>query len=82
VQNVALNQRSIYLTVREIIKGIRSRRKLLKITQRDLSEISGVSVRTIKAVERGQANPTIDVALRILEPLGLTLTITERVRNE
>ncbi len=70
------------MTVREIIKGIRSRRKLLKITQRDLSEISGVSVRTIKAVERGQANPTIDVALRILEPLGLTLTITERVRNE
>ena len=61
---------------------IRRRRKHLKITQQDLSELSGVSLRTIKAIERGQANPTIDICTKLLEPLGLVLTTAERIRNE
>ncbi|MBN1309096.1 MAG: helix-turn-helix transcriptional regulator [Chitinispirillaceae bacterium] len=63
-------------------KQTKSRRKQLKITQSDLSEISGVSLRTIKAIEKGEANPTIDILNRILEPLGLILVTTERVKHE
>lgn len=32
---------------------IKDRRVLLNITQQDLAEISGVSLRTIKAIEKG-----------------------------
>jgi transcriptional regulator with XRE-family HTH domain len=65
----------------EMIQQIRSRRILLGITQGDLSEISGVSVRTIKAIEKGTGNPTIDVLSRLLEAVGLKLTTVERVSN-
>ena len=58
------------------------RRKLLKITQNDLSEISGVSLRTIKAIEKGKVNPTVAILNRVFDPLGLTLTTTERVKHE
>ena len=66
----------------EFIKKIITRRKSLGISQKDLSEISGVSLRTINAFENGSANPTIDVLAAMLEPMGLTLTITERVKND
>jgi transcriptional regulator with XRE-family HTH domain len=63
-------------------KQIQYRRKFLKITQGDLSEISGVSLRTIKAVETDEANPTIEILKRILEPLGFVLNISERIKHE
>jgi putative transcriptional regulator len=63
-------------------KQIQKRRKLLKITQKDLSEISGVSLRTIKAVEEDKANPTVENLSRILKTLGLILTTIDRVKNE
>lgn len=62
--------------------AIRNRRRLLKVTQEDLAEIAGVSVRTIKAIEKGDANPTAGLLRQVLEPLGLSLTTTERIRHE
>ncbi|MBN1130818.1 MAG: helix-turn-helix transcriptional regulator [Chitinispirillaceae bacterium] len=70
------------MTASQIVSEIRCRRRQLKITQSDLAEMSGVSLRTIKAIEKGEANPKLDLLLRVLEPLGLTIDITERVRNE
>jgi transcriptional regulator with XRE-family HTH domain len=67
---------------KEIGKQIRVRRKRLKVLQRDLAEISSVSPRTVKAVEKGKANPTLEILTRILEPLGLKLTTTERISHE
>lgn len=66
----------------EIGKQIRVRRKRLKVLQRDLAEISGVSLRTVKTVEKGDANPTLEILTRLLEPLGLKLTTTERISHE
>jgi len=63
-------------------KQIKERRRLLKITQTDLSELAGVSLRTIKAIETGDGNPTIENVNRILTPLGLTLITTERIKHE
>jgi len=70
------------MLIQIIGKQIQKRRKLLKITQSDLSEISGVSLRTIKAIEKGEVNPTVEILNRVLGPLGLTLTTTERVGHE
>jgi y4mF family transcriptional regulator len=70
------------MTVEQILQTIRPRRQLLKITQTDLAELSGVSLRTIKALEEGQGNPTIELLLKVLNVLGLTLTTAERVHNE
>jgi y4mF family transcriptional regulator len=70
------------MIVEQILQTIRPRRQLLRITQTDLAELSGVSLRTIKALEEGQGNPTIDLLLKVLNVLGLTLTTAERVHNE
>jgi transcriptional regulator with XRE-family HTH domain len=70
------------MSAQTIGKQILERRRLLKITQSDLSEISGVSLRTIKAIEKGAANPTVEILDRVLEPLGLTLITAERIKHE
>lgn len=63
-------------------KQIASRRKLLNISQADLADMSGVSLRTLSAIENGDANPSIDVLSKVLEPLGLVITLQERVIHE
>lgn len=54
---------------------IRHRRKELMITQPDLADIAGVSINTLYKIERGQANPTIEVLGKILDVLGLEITV-------
>ncbi len=48
---------------------LKERRVALKITQQELSEISGVSIATIKDIERGKGNPS----LKTLEQIGIVL---------
>ena len=48
---------------------LKERRIALKITQQELSEISGVSIATIKDIERGKGNPS----LKTLEQIGIVL---------
>lgn len=62
----------------EIGNILRTRRQTLRTTQQSLSEMSGVSVRMIKAIEGGYANPSISTLEKILNVLGLQLTITDR----
>ena len=61
---------------------IEKRRKQLHVSQADLAELSGVSLRTVNAVEKGSANPSVETLSRILEPIGLVLALTERVVHE
>ena len=58
------------------------RRKYFNISQADLAEMSGVSLRTLSAIENGDANPSVDVLSKVLEPLGLVITLQERVIHE
>ncbi len=57
---------------------IRTRRQTLRTTQQHLSEMSGVSVRMIKAIEGGYANPSVGTLEKILNVLGLQLTIIDK----
>ncbi len=60
---------------------IRLRRKELKITQPDLAAIADISVNTLYKIERGQANPTIEVLGKILDVLGLEIIIGVKQLN-
>ena len=56
-----------------------ARRKTLGISQNDLSEMSGVSLATIKNIERGVGNPSFETVERILSVLGMEILF--KVRN-
>lgn len=54
---------------------IKSRREELKITQELLAELSGVGLRTLKGLETGKANPTLDTLTKIAEVLGMEISL-------
>ena len=56
-------------------KAIRSRRNLLKVVQGDLAEIAGISPRTLRDIERGTANPSLETLLKIVTVLGMEIKI-------
>jgi len=56
----------------------KSRRKKLGIKQTDLAELSGVSLPTVKDIERGVGNPSISTLDRLFEVLGLEVDIHVR----
>lgn len=60
---------------------IRLRRKELMITQPDLADIAGISINTLYKIERGQTNPTIEVLGKILDVLGLEITVGVKQLN-
>lgn len=52
---------------------IKSRRKVLSISQQDLAEMAGLGLATIKDIERGKGNPSMTTALKIMEVLGMEI---------
>jgi len=54
---------------------IRKRRDAKGITQRALSEMSGVHLRTINNLEAGKGNPSIDVIQKIAYVLNLEIIV-------
>lgn len=60
---------------------IRLRRKELMITQPDLADIASISINTLYKIEGGQANPTIEVLGKILDVLGLEITVGVKQLN-
>ena len=61
------------LLISSIGKQIKERRTTLGITQQDLSELAGISPNTLYKIERGQANPSLRVLVKIAEVLGMEL---------
>lgn len=60
----------------EIGAVIRSTRKNLGVTQRDLALTSGTGLRFIIELERGKETCEIGKALRVLHTLGIKITLT------
>lgn len=61
--------------MKEIGSIIKERRQVLGINQQTLSELAGVGINTLVAIERGTGNPSIQVLCRVLDALGLQITI-------
>jgi HTH-type transcriptional regulator/antitoxin HipB len=55
---------------------IRTRRKQLKITQKELAMTCGTGLRFIVDLEKGKPTCQIGKTLQVLQSLGLTLEIT------
>ncbi len=62
-------------------KAIRDRRKQLGVNQQTLSELAGVGINTLLAVERGEGNPQLSTLIAILDTLGLQLDIHHKKMN-
>ncbi len=56
---------------------MKARRKFLGINQFDLAEMSGVSVATVKDIERGKGNPALSTVEKILEILGMEISYVD-----
>lgn len=63
------------MTTSEIGAQIKERRKVLRITQPDLSEMADISINTLYKIERGQGNPTVNVLNKITDILGMELIL-------
>ncbi|MHC1738606.1 MAG: helix-turn-helix domain-containing protein [Ignavibacteriaceae bacterium] len=63
------------MNVQELGQTIKHRRKELKVTQKDLSEIVAVSLRSLVDIENGKGNPTFAQIEKILTALGLRIEI-------
>ena len=68
------SKRAIYCTMDFEI--IRERRNLLGLTQQDLADYTGLSLRIIKSIESGKGNPSVGNLDRIAEILGLEISLT------
>lgn len=60
----------------DVYNKIKERRILLRITQQDLADISGVALRTVKQVETGKGNPSVNTLNKIASVLGMSLSLT------
>lgn len=63
-------------TTQQIGLMIREARKKLGVTQKDLALTSGTGLRFVIDLERGKETCEIGKALRVLQTLGIKLTLT------
>ena len=57
----------------ELSEIMKKRRKELEISQLDLAEMAEVSLATVKDIERGKGNPSLNTVKRILMVLGMEI---------
>ena len=58
-----------------MIQALIDARKDQKITQKDLSEITGITQADISRIERGTRNPSVRMMARLAAGLGLSLKL-------
>ena len=61
---------------------IKERRAVLGLTQQDLSDYTGLSLRIIKSIESEKGNPSLKTLAKIAEVLGLELIMRVKIINE
>lgn len=66
------------MTPNELGQALRNRRKLAKITQADLADLSGLSVHTLSDLESGKGNPTLEVLSKLCDVMGLEIQLVPR----
>lgn len=60
---------------RDIGQTIKRRRQELKVNQLTLSELAGVGINTLVAIERGTGNPKLETLMTVLDTLGLQIDV-------
>ncbi len=54
---------------------IKARREEVRITQQELADFSGVSLRTIKSIELDKGNPSVKTLEKIIDILGMEISL-------
>ena len=62
--------------------AVRARRRALRLGQRDLADLAGVSERFVRAVEAGKPTVQLDRLRAVLDALGLELRVTLRGEHD
>jgi putative molybdopterin biosynthesis protein len=52
---------------------VRARREQIKLPQRDLAALAGISRQALSSIEAGRSAPSVDLALRLARALGVTV---------
>lgn len=63
----------------DIATAIKERRAQLGISQKDLAEFAEVGISTVKDLERGVGNPSLQTLQKLLAVLGLELLVKRKV---
>ncbi len=61
---------------------IRAERKRLNVTQKQLAMVAGVGLRYLIELERGKPTARMEGVFKVLQSLGLTLSVTARSDDE
>lgn len=61
---------------------LRDKRKALKLSQRDLGQLAGVTQATIANIEQANYNPNYKTIAQIADALGLEVKLEPKRRNE
>ena len=59
----------------ELIRSLIDARKLSNVTQKQLSDVTGIAQSDISKIENGSGNPTIKILKRLADGLGMNLKI-------
>lgn len=70
-----MQQNHIIMLFQQLGTQLKDRRKALGITQPHLAELADISVNTLYKIERGQANPTLEILQKVTDVLGLEIEL-------
>jgi transcriptional regulator with XRE-family HTH domain len=59
----------------DLIKVLKARREELGVTQDHLADLASVGLRTLKEIESGKGNPTLETLNKLAEILGMELKL-------
>lgn len=62
----------------EIGAVIRARRVKEKVTLEEMAALTGIGINTLSRLERGVGNTQLDVLLKVLDALGLEISLAPR----
>jgi len=63
----------------KLIQTIKERREMMRVTQETLAELAGVGLRTLKQLESGKGNPTLETLQKLADVLGMEISL--QIRN-
>ena len=65
-------------SVSQIGKLVRTRRKAMKLTQKDLADLCNLGTRFVSELENGKKTLEIEKVLKVITSVGLSIDLSDR----
>lgn len=69
-------------SIRDVAAAVRGRRQNLALSQADVARLAGVSRQWVSEFESGKPAAELRLVVRLLDALGLSLSLDERDRGD